>query len=65
MKVFDVSHPMSADIVESFEEVKSTCSGIFITGDYLFLAAAYDGLFILNIHDPTDLIKLGHYSVLI
>ncbi len=58
LKIFDISNPSDIDelyLIEHENEVK----GVYVSGNYAYLASAYNGLVILDISDVSNPVKLG------
>ncbi len=54
--------PSKDPIYQDSLKVSTSANSIFVEGNYAYLSGAYDGFFILDTSDPTDLSLAGYYN---
>jgi len=64
MKLYDIAAPDDLNRIGAFETAGEV-SGIFVAGDYAYLADGYDGLKILNISNSSIPREVGAYEFLL
>jgi len=63
VKMWDIRDPFNAEIVDEYLAAPSLLAhNTHILGDYAYISHYGDGLRIVDISDPTNLVEVGHYD---
>ena len=60
--LFDIYDPLDPEILAIFPMSDNDAYHVKIVGEYVFVAARYSGIKILNIADPTNPMEVGYYD---